>query len=79
MKGVGPALSKRIIDARAQGEFKDWSDFMSRVKGVKDKAASKLSDEGLTVNGKAFAGPAPAENVTKKAEPQAAAKAPAKQ
>jgi len=83
LKGVGPALSKRIIEARTQGEFKDWSDFMSRVKGVKDKAATKLSDEGLTVNGKPFAAPAPAENVTKndakKAEPQAAAKAAAKQ
>ncbi|RYY82678.1 MAG: helix-hairpin-helix domain-containing protein, partial [Comamonadaceae bacterium] len=24
IKTVGPALSKRIVDARQQGEFKDW-------------------------------------------------------
>ena len=54
LKGVGPSLSKRILDARAKGEFKDWGDFMSRVKGVKAKTATKLSGQGLTVNGKSF-------------------------
>ena len=54
LKGVGPALSKRIVEARKQGEFKDWPDFMGRVKGVKEKAATKLSAEGLTVNGHTF-------------------------
>ena len=64
LKGVGPALSKRIIDARAQGKFKDWPDFMQRVKGVKAKSATKLSAEGLTINGQAYApaSPAPARN-----------------
>ncbi|MBN8758238.1 MULTISPECIES: ComEA family DNA-binding protein [Variovorax] len=54
LKGVGPAMSKRIIDARKEKEFKDWPDFMQRVKGVKEKKAAKLSAEGLTVNGQAF-------------------------
>ncbi|MDM0104463.1 helix-hairpin-helix domain-containing protein [Variovorax sp. J22R24] len=54
IKGIGPALSKRIVEERKQGEFKDWPDFMSRVKGVKEKAASRLSGEGLTVNGQTF-------------------------
>jgi competence protein ComEA len=54
LKGVGPAMSKRIVDARKQSEFKDWPDFMSRVKGVKGKTAAKLSAEGLTVNGESF-------------------------
>ena len=58
-QGRRPRLSKRIIDARKQGEFKDWPDFMSRVKGVKDKSAAKLSAEGLTVNGQAFPHAAP--------------------
>ena len=58
IKGVGPSMSKRILDARKEGEFKDWPDFMERVKGVKEKKAAKLSAEGLTVNGKAFAAPA---------------------
>ena len=54
LKGVGPAMSKRIVEARRQGEFKDWADFMQRVKGMKEKTAAKLSGEGLTVNGQAF-------------------------
>lgn len=54
LSGVGPALSQRILDARKQGEFKDWQDFMSRVKGVKEKSAAKLSNAGLTVNGKPY-------------------------
>jgi competence protein ComEA len=58
LKGVGPAMSKRILDARKEGEFKDWPDLMQRVKGVKEKKAEKLSAEGLTVNGKAFGGAA---------------------
>ena len=65
LKGVGPALSKRITDARKQSPFKDWADFMHRVKGVKEKAAAKLSAEGLTVNGQPFGTAAPA----KKAKP----------
>lgn len=60
LKGVGPSMSKRILDARQKGEFKDWGDFMERVKGVKEKTAAKLSAEGLTVNGKAFTAPAAA-------------------
>ncbi len=59
LKGVGPALSRRILEARQQGEFKNWSDFMARVKGVKPRAAAKLSAEGLTVNGEAFKGAGP--------------------
>lgn len=58
LKGVGPAMSKRIIDARQQSAFKDWGDLMSRVKGLKEKAAAKLSAEGLTVNGESYKGAA---------------------
>ncbi|MDM0113549.1 DUF655 domain-containing protein [Variovorax sp. J22R133] len=54
LKGVGPAMSQRILDARKQGEFKSWEDLMARVKGVKTKKAEKLSGEGLTVNGEPF-------------------------
>jgi competence protein ComEA len=75
LKGVGPALSKRIIDARKEGEFKDWPDFMNRVKGVKEKAAAKLSAEGLTVNGKTF-DDAPALSNISTAEPKKADEAP---
>jgi len=65
LKGVGPALSKRIVDAREQSQFKDWNDLMSRVKGVKNKFATKLSAEGMTVNGQSFSGAAPAAKVAK--------------
>ncbi|MEO5738814.1 MAG: helix-hairpin-helix domain-containing protein [Variovorax sp.] len=56
LKGVGPAMSARIIEARKQAQFKDWTDLMQRVKGVKGKKAAKLSGEGLTVNGESFKG-----------------------
>jgi competence protein ComEA len=56
VKGVGPAMSKTIIDERAKGEFKDWADFQKRVKGVGDKRAAKLSEAGLQVNGKSKEG-----------------------
>jgi competence protein ComEA len=52
VKGVGPSMSKTIMDERAKGEFKDWADFQKRVKGVGEKNAAKLSKAGLQVNGK---------------------------
>ena len=58
VKGVGPSMSKMILDERAKGEFKDWADFQKRVKGVGDKKAMKLSEAGLQVNGKAMEGAA---------------------
>lgn len=53
VKGIGPSMSKTIIDARTKGgDFKDWADFEKRVKGVGDKRAAQLSKAGLQVNGK---------------------------
>jgi len=52
VKGVGPKMSKAILDERAKGPFKDWADFEKRVEGVGDKSAVKLSTAGLQVNGK---------------------------
>ena len=72
LKGVGPAMSKRIVDARQQGAFKDWPDFMQRVKGVKEKTAAKLSGQGLTVNGEAFKEAAAAAPERVKGQPRAA-------
>jgi competence protein ComEA len=54
VKGIGPATTKLITAERKKGEFKDWQDFIDRVKGVGEARASKLSAEGLTVNGKAY-------------------------
>ena len=51
VKGLGPSSTGRILQARATGPFKDWADLMTRVKGIKASTATKLSAEGLTVNG----------------------------
>lgn len=54
VKGIGPGTSKLIVTERKKGEFKDWNDFITRVKGVGEKRATHLSDAGLTVGGKAY-------------------------
>ncbi len=71
VKGIGPVAAAKIIDERKKGSFKDWSDVMHRVHGIKDAKAAKLSGAGLTVNGEGFhASGAPA----KKGEPKFAKK-----
>lgn len=54
LKGIGPALSRRILEARDQAPFQDWNDFLGRVSGVGQRSAARLSQEGLTVNGQPF-------------------------
>jgi competence protein ComEA len=52
IKGIGPKMSKTIIEERKKGgDFKDWTDFEKRVKGVGEKNAAKLSQAGLTIGG----------------------------
>ncbi|MEO8808548.1 MAG: helix-hairpin-helix domain-containing protein [Burkholderiaceae bacterium] len=68
IKGVGPAMSAKILEARKAGAFKDWPDLAERVKGIGSGNSAKFSGQGLTVNGAAFAGaPAPAARGTPKA------------
>jgi len=70
IKGIGPAMSGHILEARKKGgNFKDWNDLQERVAGIGEKSAARLSAAGLTVDGKNMGGGA--------AKP-AAAKAPAK-
>ncbi len=78
VKGIGPGTSAQIIEARNSAKFKDWADFTSRVKGIGDKRAAKLSEAGLTVNGAAFttAAGATAEKKTMPKEAAAVAKKP---
>lgn len=80
IKGIGPSLSTRILDERKKSSFKDWADFMDRVKGVKEGNAAKFSKEGLTVNGEAFKATMPAANKAegKKADAAAAGASTAK-
>lgn len=59
LRGIGPALSGRILQSRQQGAFSDWEDLMRRVKGISAKSAHRLSQEGLTVNGQGYSGRPP--------------------
>jgi competence protein ComEA len=78
IKGIGPAMSKVILDERAKGEFKDWADLQKRVKGMGDKRAMKLSEAGLVVAGKPMDGAHQAKPATAKASPAKAKGAEAK-
>lgn len=55
IKGIGPALSQRLLDERAKVPFSDWADLQKRAGGIKAAAAARLSAAGLTVNGSAYA------------------------
>jgi competence protein ComEA len=76
VKGIGPAMSGRILDERKKGTFKDWDDFMARVKGVKTASATRFSAAGLTVNGATYGGGPGQDKASDKAEkPEKAEKA----
>ena len=66
IKGIGPSISGKIIDERKKGNFKDWGDFISRVKGIGEGNAAKFSSEGLTIGGAGFKGAAAAPAASKK-------------
>lgn len=51
IKGIGPRMAAKLLDARKQSDFKDWNDMVDRVPGVGPGNASKMSAHGLTVNG----------------------------
>jgi competence protein ComEA len=76
IKGIGPAMSGRILDERKKGGFKNWEDLIGRVKGIGEVSAAKFSAEGLTVGGAGYKGAAtaPAKKDDKMAKPAAAAK-----
>jgi competence protein ComEA len=56
VKGIGPAISAKIVAERSKSPFKDWDDMVNRVSGIGEKSALKLSEGGLTVNGAAYKG-----------------------
>ncbi len=76
IKHIGPVTSRQIIAERKKSEFKNWDDFITRVKGVGDKRAAEFSAAGLTVGGASYTGPAAAGAKAKtKAEAKADVKA----
>jgi competence protein ComEA len=68
--GIGPVKSALIISERKKMPFKDWNDFVTRVKGVGTDSAAKFSADGMTVNGTSYKAGGKA-----KAEAKAGAKA----
>jgi competence protein ComEA len=67
VKGIGPGLSSRILEERQhRGSFKDWTDFVARVKGVGAGAAAKLSADGLRVDGVPYKSREPAASAATK-------------
>jgi competence protein ComEA len=54
VKGIGPALSQRIIDERRKAPFKDWADALSRVSGLGSHLARQLSHQGVVVDGQPY-------------------------
>jgi competence protein ComEA len=58
VKGIGPGLSGKILEARKASAFKDWTDLVDRVGGVGPGNAARFSQAGLTVNNVAYNSPA---------------------
>ncbi|MEY4363104.1 MAG: hypothetical protein RLZZ24_456 [Pseudomonadota bacterium] len=54
LRGMGPALNRRVRQAREQQAFTNWSDFLRRVSGVGASKARLFSDQGLTIEGQPF-------------------------
>ncbi len=68
VKGIGPSLSTKILEARKAGEFKSWGDMVDRVSGVGPGNAARFSQNGLTVAGVAYDNAAAAPKATRKVE-----------
>ncbi len=68
IKGIGPGLSTKILDARKTGAFKDWSDLLDRVSGVGPGNATRFSQAGLTVGNAGYVAVAPADKPATKAK-----------
>ncbi|MFZ4650315.1 MAG: ComEA family DNA-binding protein [Rubrivivax sp.] len=56
VKGIGPAMSAKILAARKSGEFKGWDDLVDRVGGLGPGNARRMSDAGLRVAGDSYNG-----------------------
>lgn len=54
VKGIGPGLSGKIIEARKFASFKNWADMVDRVAGVGPGSAARFSHAGLTVGGAVY-------------------------
>jgi len=78
VKGIGPSMATRILEARKTGSFNNWADLQGRVKGVGDGNARKFSADGLTVNGQGYTATAAPAKVKGAKAPKKAAEPKAK-
>ena len=54
IKGMGPAMTRKVLAARTEKLFMNWKDLMSRVAGIGKAKAQQFSDQGVLVNGLAL-------------------------
>jgi competence protein ComEA len=60
LNGIGPTMTRDIMNERQKAPFRDWTDVMQRVKGIGPKKAASLSEQGVRVQGQSY-GQAPAD------------------
>ena len=60
IKGIGPSMAQRLVQARHQAHYVDWLDLITRTPGLSATRAAKLSAHGLRVNGLPFPTSTPA-------------------
>ncbi|HEY0878527.1 MAG TPA: helix-hairpin-helix domain-containing protein [Zeimonas sp.] len=51
IRGIGPAMAARIVEARRSEPFRDAEDLRGRVRGIGEKNLRKMQDAGLEVGG----------------------------
>ena len=54
IKGMGPAMTRKVLAARADKPFTNWKDLMARVAGIGKAKAQQFSVQGVVVNGQSF-------------------------
>ena len=54
IKGMGPAMTRKVLVARADKPFTNWKDLMTRVTGIGKAKAQQFSEQGVLVNGQSF-------------------------
>ncbi|MDZ5459079.1 ComEA family DNA-binding protein [Azohydromonas lata] len=57
LRGIGVAMSEKLLAERARQPFESWADLLSRVPGIGPRGAARLSDQGLRVGGQTYEPP----------------------
>lgn len=57
LRGIGVAMSEKLLAERARQPFESWADLLARVPGVGPRGAARLSGQGLRVGEQAYEPP----------------------